>query len=489
MKKKRKAGSFGWNFRFRVPRSGEWLVSALLVVADMIFMNWIFLATFRFWLKGFDDSATYLNAYLHVRIWLLVLYLSFGAAFDIFRLRSLRSTSDLFSHSSATLLSTFISFNLLVFLYRPLAELSYTFPRPIILISTFFSTAAVFALRAVVAGVLKPLPILKKALIVGDEAEGKRIIKHFHRRGSVRFRLIEILPAESIDELSAKVFLHHIDEVIVTDPQIPLDRFWADVFFHRKEQPHNFYVRVAYNPLVTSGSVGLASLEDFPLNTLCSLPLSQAQRLFKRGFDIVFALFSIALTSPLMILGTFLARYGSPGSIFYYQKRVGRYGKIFNVIKFRSMHIGSESKSGPIIATANDPRMTRFGNFLRRFAIDELPQFFLVLMGEMSVVGPRPERPFFVQKHHEFQGRRLSVRPGLSGLAAVNARYYLRLVDKVGYDYYYLDHYSLVLDIKIIFQTVWVLLFDSNKALEDKHHALDGFERHPGDNEGDTKEP
>ena len=97
----------------------------------------------------------------------------------------------------------------------------------------------------------------------------------------------------------------------------------------------------------------------------------------------------------------------------------------------------------------------------------------------MSVVGPRPERAFFVDRHHEFQGRRLSVRPGVTGLAAVNSRYYLRLTDKVAYDYYYLDNYSIILDIKIIFQTIWVLLFKSDKALEDKHHSLDQMGRPP----------
>ena len=110
---------------------------------------------------------------------------------------------------------------------------------------------------------------------------------------------------------------------------------------------------------------------------------------------------------------------------------------------------------------------------MRRFGIDELPQFFLVLTGDMSVVGPRPERPYFVKSCHDFQGRRLSMKPGVTGLAAVNSRYYLRLADKVGYDYFYLDNYSLILDIKIVFQTVWVLVFESNKALHDRKHVLD----------------
>jgi lipopolysaccharide/colanic/teichoic acid biosynthesis glycosyltransferase len=106
-----------------------------------------------------------------------------------------------------------------------------------------------------------------------------------------------------------------------------------------------------------------------------------------------------------------------------------------------------------------------------------------VLTGEMSVVGPRPERPFFVRDYYEFQGRRLSVKPGVTGLAAVNSRYYLRLVDKVTYDYYYLDNYSLVLDLKIVIQTVWVLLFESNKALQDQHHEMDCMKIAPAEDQ------
>ena len=146
------------------------------------------------------------------------------------------------------------------------------------------------------------------------------------------------------------------------------------------------------------------------------------------------------------------------------------------------MRIGSEAGSGPQVATADDPRISKLGHFLRRFGIDELPQFFLVLTGEMSVVGPRPERPFFVNDYYEFQGRRLSVKPGVTGLAAVNSRYYLRITDKVTYDYYYLDNYNLIIDVKIIFQTIWVLVFESDEALQDKHHELDNMKKAP-DNE------
>jgi exopolysaccharide biosynthesis polyprenyl glycosylphosphotransferase len=267
--------------------------------------------------------------------------------------------------------------------------------------------------------------------------------------------------------------------VLVTDPNINLDKFWAQIFYQRKEEPHYFKVRIICDPRKTSGSIGLRSLEDFPLITIDSHPLSNLQRILKRTFDIGFSLFALLITSPILLLTAILIKLDSRGPVFYKQKRVGCFGREFDVLKFRSMRIGAEAGNGPKIATADDPRSTPLGKFLRRFGIDELPQFFLVLTGEMSVVGPRPERPFFVKDYIEFQGRRLSVKPGVTGLAAVNSRFYLRLVDKVTYDYFYLDNYNPILDIKIIFQTIWVLAFESNKALHDQHHSLDKMKEAP----------
>lgn len=459
--------------KFRLPLSAEWIFTLALIFIDAFLLNAIFLSIFNFWLAGVQSRDLYLESYFQVRWLLFVLYLILGGVFDLFHIRAFRAASDIFSHAIAALLSTFLAFNLLVFLWRPLAALSYTFPRPIILLSTGISIFCTFIVRAVLSSLFVPQAIILRVIIIGDENEGKRILKHFHSRGGMRFRLVGVFPAERIDELASEVIFRHAQEIIVTNPKIPLDGFWASIFYYRKVEPHEFKVRIVYDPSTSIANIGLNSLEDFPLITVCSQPLTFFQRLLKRGFDVLFSIFAILITSPAMILAALLVRLDSPGPIFYKQKRVGRFGREFDLIKFRSMRVGAETGKGPQIATADDPRVTRIGAFLRRFGIDEFPQFFLVLMGEMSVVGPRPERPYFVMKHLEFQGRRLSVRPGVSGLAAVNSRYYLRLTDKVGYDYFYLDHLGIILDVKIIFQTIWVLLFKSDQALEDVHHPLD----------------
>jgi len=457
------AAHHAWKPRLRLRPSAEWIFSLALVGLDALLINSIFQGVFHVWLRSVPNQEVYLASYEQVRVWLFGLFVFFGVIFDIYRIRAMRSPSDILSHTTATLLSTFIAFNLLLTFSRPLAALTYTFPRPILLLSTGLAIIGIFALRAFLTWLFIPHPLLMRAVIVGDEHEGKQILRHFHKRGGVRFRLLGVYAPDQQKELAAEVIFRHVNEVIVTDPKISLDDFWACIFYGRKVEPHDFRVRYPFD-LGTTGAIGLASLEDLPLHTIAALPISPAQRFLKRTFDILFSAFALVLTSPVMAVTAIAVAWDSPGPIIYRQRRVGRYGREFDVLKFRSMRIGAEKGSGPQIATSDDPRTTRIGAFIRRTGIDELPQFFLVFTGDMSVVGPRPERAFFVEKHSEFQGRRLAARPGVTGLAAVNSRYYLRLTDKVAYDYFYLDHYSLILDIKIVFQTIWVVLFKRDEG-------------------------
>lgn len=465
----------------RLPAGAERLLSAFLLAADALLLNAVFIGVFTLWFQDLQGNEMYVNSYLQVRYWLFGLYFCFGMLAGIFNIRSMAAASDIFSHTTNALLASFVSFNLLTFFSRSMASQAYTFPRPIFLLATGVCVFTAFLLRIVVSSIFRPHPLIKRTIIIGDEQEGRRIIKHFHRRGGVRYRIVHIMRSGQINDLAAEVIYRHAHEVFVTDTSISLDKFWAQIFYLRKEEPHEFNVRISTDLRKASGSVGLQSLEDYPLLTVSSIPLDRMQRVIKRAFDLSFAVFAITITMPIMVMAAILVRLDSPGPVFFKQKRVGRYGKEFDVIKFRSMRVGSEAKVGPVVSTADDPRVSKVGRFLRKVGIDELPQFFLVLTGEMSVVGPRPERPFFVRDYYEFQGRRLSVKPGVTGLAAVNSRYYLRLVDKVTYDYYYLDNFSLILDIKIIFQTIWVVLFESSKALEDRHHELDDMKKAPED--------
>jgi len=177
-----------------------------------------------------------------------------------------------------------------------------------------------------------------------------------------------------------------------------------------------------------------------------------------RLLDIVGSLTILGLTLPVMLVTSLLIKLTSRGPILYKQERVGKNGRLFTLYKFRTMINDAEKHIGPVWAAKDDDRITPIGRILRRMRLDELPQLCNILRGEMSLVGPRPERPYFVARHKALQGLRLSVKPGLTGLAQVRSSYDLKPTHKVKYDCLYIQRRSLLLNIYILLQTVPVLL-------------------------------
>lgn len=184
----------------------------------------------------------------------------------------------------------------------------------------------------------------------------------------------------------------------------------------------------------------------------------------KRVFDWMFALVMLILLAPVMLITALAILFEDGGPIFYKQERVGQNGRLFNVIKFRSMRNDAESDGKPRWASANDDRVTRVGRFIRKVRIDELPQLYCVLKGDMSMVGPRPERPFFVDKLTKeipFYTVRHSVKPGVTGWAQVRYHYGASVDDavhKLQYDLYYVKNHTLLLDLMVLFETVGVVV-------------------------------
>jgi lipopolysaccharide/colanic/teichoic acid biosynthesis glycosyltransferase len=176
-----------------------------------------------------------------------------------------------------------------------------------------------------------------------------------------------------------------------------------------------------------------------------------------RLLDIVGSLGILVLALPVMMVSALLIKVTSPGPVFYKQERVGQGGRLFTLCKFRTMINDAEKHVGPVLATRDDDRITSVGRILRRMRIDELPQIYNVLRGDMSLVGPRPERPFFVERHRALQGVRLAVKPGLTGLAQVRSFYDLKPAHKVKYDYLYIQNRSFLLNVYILLQTIPVL--------------------------------
>jgi sugar transferase (PEP-CTERM system associated) len=212
-----------------------------------------------------------------------------------------------------------------------------------------------------------------------------------------------------------------------------------------------------------TGSVNLEALRPDWLLFSRGFYCQSIDAVLKRGFDIVGSLGLLIFTLPLQVMTVCLIKLDSFGPIFYRQERVGLQGRRFMILKFRSMHIDAEKRGGPRWAAAGDPRVTRVGRFIRKLRIDELPQILNVLRGDMSLIGPRPERPFFVDRLTEavpYYAERHLVRPGITGWAQVNLPYGASIDDarrKLSFDLYYVKNHNIFFDLRILVRTVGIV--------------------------------
>jgi len=200
--------------------------------------------------------------------------------------------------------------------------------------------------------------------------------------------------------------------------------------------------------------------EEYYVESLGEVKTKFLYAFFKRAFDIVFALlFSVLLALPMLVIALWV-KCSSEGTVLYHQERLGLNGKKIDVIKFRSMRMDAEQDAIRWSMGDDDPRITKVGRFLRKSRLDELPQLWCILKGDMSVVGPRPEREAYYERFEQYIhgfSERLKVKPGLTGLAQVRGGYYLMPQEKVLYDVEYIKTRSVWLDMKIVFKTVEVV--------------------------------
>ena len=260
-------------------------------------------------------------------------------------------------------------------------------------------------------------------------------------------------PIERLDDLLAE---HLIDIVVVADLDLSKEQLLRVAsacelrYVDFKVIPSFFQVFVSNLRMQTVSGVPLLGVERIPLH---SLP----NRLLKRVLDISGALVGLIVSSPFIAILAMLVRREGPGPIFYRQVRTGLHGRPFTIYKLRSMKVDAESGSGPQWAVPDDPRRLKIGAFMREWNLDELPQFWNVLRGDMSLVGPRPERPELIaqfEREIPHYNPRHSVRPGLSGWAQVNGlRGNTSLVERIRYDLYYIENWSVWFDLQIMLLT------------------------------------
>ncbi|RPH82066.1 MAG: undecaprenyl-phosphate glucose phosphotransferase [Nitrospiraceae bacterium] len=311
----------------------------------------------------------------------------------------------------------------------------------------------------------------RHALVIGTSRLGRRVVEALNRHPELGVKVQGYLTSdhtrvgEVIDGIPlygtyGNVVVHvqkGIDLAFVCLP--PEEEHWAEKLFSALATTT---VEVKALPAICEFITLRAEAEVFeglPLITLQGSPLQGWNLVMKRLVDVVGATAALLLCSPLFFFIGALIKITSPGPILYRQTRMGLDGVAFEMLKFRSMRVNAESQSGPVWAQPGDDRKTLIGSFLRRTSLDELPQFWNVLKGNMSIVGPRPERPEFIVRFRETLPQymlRHKMKAGITGWAQVNGwRGNTSLEKRIEFDLYYIEHWSIWLDLKIMWLTIW----------------------------------
>ncbi|MEX0601784.1 MAG: undecaprenyl-phosphate glucose phosphotransferase, partial [Bacteroidota bacterium] len=316
---------------------------------------------------------------------------------------------------------------------------------------------------------------LKDVLLVGTTSSARRVFDAIAHQPSLGYRVIGYFAdgsqgqmkgsgAQKLGPLSrvpSYIQQHRVDTVLISLPYQDHPRLYELV---RDCEGLNTELMMVPDLLeMMTSRVRIREIQGIPFLPIKDVPITAWNAIVKRTFDVVVSVVIIVLLSPLFVVLSLLVKLSSPGPVVFRQERVGLDGSSFTVIKFRTMLADAEKETGPVWARKGDPRTTPVGRFLRRFSLDELPQLFNVLQGEMSLVGPRPERPVFVEKFRKEIPKYLDrhrVKTGMTGWAQVNGlRGNAPIEERTRYDIYYIENWSLVFDLKIILKTIRAVLF------------------------------
>ena len=270
-------------------------------------------------------------------------------------------------------------------------------------------------------------------------------------------------PVQSLgksEDILRLVQKYRLDTLFIVSPTVPNDRILR--ILHACEgMPVQINVLPEFSEFIRDTKDAITFFDDIPVLQLRETPMQGGRGIVKRLMDIVLSASALIVLSPIMLTIAITIRLTSPGAAIFRQERIGRGGKPFRIYKFRSMLTDAEKKVGHVWAKSDDPRQTPLGKFLRRWSLDELPQFFNVLKGDMSLVGPRPEMSGLIDTFSESIPHYLArqrVKSGMTGWAQVNGlRGNTSLEERISYDRYYIENWSLALDIKIILKTLWAI--------------------------------
>lgn len=478
-------------------RENQKYLNIMQVLLDIVMIYLAFLCAFlfRFYILKdgtisftFDDSIFMITS-------LVPVYLGLYSTFDLYSSRRIKSFSnESFCIMLSNIIAVFVLISELYFLK------AMNFSRQLLGVYPIFCTVFTVSYRGLLRYLLRyfrkrgfnqkhcliigTAPVAKELIdkilthtqwgyhITGCLYTSGRTVKHVVNGNSItidefspgdRFCGIPILG--HVSELETILEQYNVDSVMIAIDEY--DAINIGEILHRCEKAGIKANMIPYYYKYIPARPYMDDLDGLPIIDTRHVPLDNFFKAFmKRCFDIIFSICAIIITCPVLLFSALMVKVTSPGPIFFKQERVGKNGKHFYMYKFRSMRVQSAEEESIAWTTPGDPRKTRWGSFMRKTSIDELPQFFNVLRGEMSVIGPRPERPYFVDKFKEEIPRYMikhQVRPGITGWAQVNGlRGDTSIVERIRYDLYYIENWSLVLDIKIVFLTIFTGFINKN---------------------------
>ena len=445
------------------------LVENLALVGDLclIAVCWVLAYWIRFHLMHVTDVPPFRDYALQLIPILVVWGIAFRT-FDLYRPKRLGShVSEWIDVAKASLLGALILVSIMTFVFR-----GYEYSRLVILLFLAESIVTVSVARAALREVLRFARRhgynLRYAIVVGGGEPAAEVLRVLNRRRDVGIFVLGLLSDKKevpenvrwlggIEDVRTVLDRQQVDIVFIALPHADASRL-TSVLSGIGDDPIAIHLVPDVFSLVPARG-GVEEFEMIPFIHLRESRLYGWNRVLKRGFDLLFGAVGLAIAAPVMLAIGVALKLTSPGPVLYQQERMGVDGRRFKMLKFRTMRVNAEEETGPVWARPDDPRRTALGVFLRRTSLDELPQLFNVLRGEMSLVGPRPERPSFVE---EFRRRvpgymlRHKVKAGITGWAQINGwRGNTSIERRIECDLYYIERWSLGFDLKILLQTLW----------------------------------
>jgi len=435
----------------------------LIYFVDVIIVLFSIYITFMLRYNFNPPSYNY-DSFILSAPWIAIAYLVLMFVFGL---------NDILKQSlGETIYSVFLTIASLMFITAFITFFlrGFSYPRMVLILSTLTQFFLLSVWRGIVWKIRRRAHGIKNSLVIGNEATesiSKKII----------LKQRDLYGIKYICSDKSKNLNRYLDEVEVVfmcnDIDLNLKKEVVDKCLTGRK---SIYIIPDIYEIALLNSK-LSKADDIPMLKVKKLGLTFEQKLLKRVLDLALSAIALVLASPVMIVMAVLIKNQDGGNVFYKQERVTEDEKTFDVLKFRTMVMNAEKLSGPVLAGEDDPRITKLGRFMRSTRIDEIPQIINILKGEMSLVGPRPERPFFVEqfkKEIPDYKYRTTVKAGLTGLAQVWGKYSTTPEDKVRYDIMYIKNYSILLDLKLILQTIKIMFMkESSAGVANEEYSLD----------------